>query len=88
MFLVGLPGDGWSVGSTPILNYDWNAEQWTIPLNLTVSKTVQIGSTPWKLAAEINYYVEKPDTFGAEWMIGFNITPVVANFVEGWIRGN
>jgi hypothetical protein len=87
MFLVGLPGDGWSVGTTPILNYDWQSDQWSIPLNLTVSKTVKIGSTPWKLAAEINYYVEKPDSFGSEWMIGINITPVVKNFVEGWIRG-
>jgi hypothetical protein len=88
LFLVSLPGGGWSVGTTPILNYDWNSNQWTIPLNLTVSKTVQIGNTPWKLAAEINYYVEKPDAFGAKWMIGFNVTPVVKNFVDSWIRGN
>lgn len=87
MFFVVLPGGGWSVGSTPILNYDWPSDQWTIPLNLTVSKTVKIGNTPWKLAAEINYYVEKSDAFGPEWMIGINITPVVNNFVEGWIRG-
>jgi hypothetical protein len=87
-FLVWLPGGGWSIGSTPIMDYNWNSNQWTIPINLTVGKTVKIGNTPWKLAVEINYYVEKPDTFGSEWMIGFNITPVVENFVEGWIRGN
>lgn len=87
MFLVGLPGGGWTVGTTPILNYDWQSDQWTIPLNLTVSKTVMIGNTPWKLAAEINHYVEKPDTFGSEWMVGFNVTPVVENFVETWVRG-
>lgn len=88
LFLTGLPGDGWSIGSTPIINYDWNSDQWTVPLNLTVGKTVMFGKTPVKLQAEINYYVEKPDSFGSEWMIGFNITPVVKNFVEGWIRGN
>jgi hypothetical protein len=87
-FLVWLPGGGWSIGSTPIMDYNWNSNQWTIPINLTVGKTVKIGNTPVKLAAEINYYVEKPDSFGSEWMIGFNITPVVENFVEGWIRGN
>ena len=26
--------------------------------------------------------------FGPEWMIGFNFTPVVDNFVDRWIRGN
>jgi hypothetical protein len=87
IFLIGLPGGGWSVGTTPILNYDWNSEQWTIPLNLTISKTVVMGNTPWKLAAEINHYVEKSDTFGSEWMVGFSFTPVVENFVETWVRG-
>jgi len=43
---------------------------------------------PVKIAAEINYYIERPDNFGSEWMIGFNVTPVVENFVERWIRGN
>ncbi len=28
---------------------------------------------------EINYFVEKPDLFAAEWMFAFNITPVVQN---------
>jgi hypothetical protein len=86
--LTWLPGGGWSIGTNPIMNYDWNSNQWTIPINLTVGKTVKFGNTPVKLQAEINYYVEKPDTFGSEWMIGFNITPVVNNFVQSWIRGN
>jgi hypothetical protein len=85
-FLVTLPGGGWSVGSAPIMNYDWQAEQWTIPVNLTVSKTVQIGKTPVKLSVEANYYVESSETFGQDWFVGFNISPVVENFVEGWFR--
>ncbi len=38
-----------------------------------------LANRPWKLQAEINYYVKKPDLFGAEWMIAFNISPVVKN---------
>jgi len=87
-FLIFLPGDGWSVGTTPIMNYDWQASQWNIPLNLTISKTLQVGKTPVKLTFEANYFVETSDTFGQDWFIGFNISPVVTNFVEGWIRGN
>ena len=82
-----LPGGGWSVGSVPIMNYDWKNEDWTIPLNLAVSKTTHIGSTPLKIELELNYYIEQPDAFGPEWMIGLNITPVVPNVIEGWIRG-
>ena len=87
-FLVFFPGDGWNVGTTPIMSYDWKSDEWTIPLNLTVSKTFKFGRMPVKIAAEINYYIERPDNFGSEWMIGFNVTPVVENFVERWIRGN
>jgi hypothetical protein len=87
-FLKFLPGGGWSVGSLPIMTYDWEGEEWTVPLNLDISKTVKWGATPVKLELELNYYVEQPDAFGPEWMIGVNITPVVRNFINSWIRGN
>ena len=86
-FLTFLPGGGWNVGSTPIMNYDWKARQWTVPLNVTVGKTVKFGNTPVKLQVEFNYYVERPDAFGPRWMIGLNVTPVVPNFIENWIKG-
>jgi len=82
-FATFLPGGGWNVGSAPIMSYDWNYEQWTVPLQLNVGKTVMLGGRPWKLSFEINYYVEQADTFGPEWMIGFNVAPVVKNGLAG-----
>ena len=32
-----------------------------------------------RLEVEVNYYIERPDAFGPEWMIGFSIAPVVEN---------
>jgi len=87
LFLVSLPGGGWSVGTKPIINYDWKAEEWTVPLNLSISKTFMVGKMPLKLALDMNYYVDQPDLFGPEWMIGFEITPVVPNIFERWIKG-
>jgi len=87
-FVKYLPGGGWAVGSLPIMAYDWVNGEWTIPVNLTVSKTLAWGKTPIKLELEMNYYVEQPDAFGPEWMVGLNITPVVPNFINNWIRGN
>ncbi len=69
------------------MNYDWTSYEWTIPLNLTASKTVLFGKIPIKFELEANYYIEQPDLFGPEWMIGFNITPVVHNIIEKWIKG-
>lgn len=87
LFGVYLPGGGWSMGTTPILSYDWETEEWTVPINATISKTTIIAGRPWKFGIEINYYPEQPDAFGPEWMVGFEITPVVANKVVEWFKG-
>ncbi|WNC73601.1 hypothetical protein RGQ13_06300 [Thalassotalea psychrophila] len=85
-FYVKLPGGGWNYGTSPTLSYDHKAEEWTIPLNFSFGKTVMFGTRPWKLGMEINYYVEKPDDFGPEWMISFNVSPVVENVMANWFR--
>jgi hypothetical protein len=81
---VYLPGGGWNLGTGPAITYDWEAEQWTVPLQFNFGKTVVWDGRPWKLSAEVNYYVEKPDAFGPEWMVSFNITPVVKNRLASW----
>ena len=78
-FYTYLPGGGWSVGSGPTITYDWESEQWTVPLQVNTGKTVVWNGRPWKLSLEVNYYVEKADTFGPEWMVSLNIAPVVKN---------
>lgn len=87
LFAVHTAGDGWTYGTEPIMNYNWVTSEWTVPANLYVSKTVIISKTPWKFELDLNYYVDQPDAFGPEWMIGFNFTPVIPNFVENWIKG-
>jgi hypothetical protein len=84
LFYTHLPGNGWSVGSSPTISYDWTAEQWTVPLNLTVGKTVVMKGRPWKFSVELNYYVEKPDAFAPEWMVSLNVAPVVKNGLASW----
>jgi hypothetical protein len=78
-FATFLPGGGWNVGTAPIMSYDHENSQWTLPLNLSVGKTVIWNGRPWKLGAEINYFVDQPDVFGPQWMFGINIAPVVEN---------
>jgi hypothetical protein len=86
LFGTILPGGGWSYGTNPILTYDWETDQATIPLNFNFGKTIIRGSTPWKLSMEFNYYIEQADVFGPEWMIGFNISPVVKNGLVDWFK--
>jgi hypothetical protein len=78
-----LPGGGWNVGTAPIMSYDHENNQWTLPINLSFGNTVIWRGRPWKLGAEINYFVDQPDAFGPEWMFGINIAPVVENVFAG-----
>ncbi len=80
-------GDGWVAGTQPIIQYDWIQEQWNVPLNLLIGKTVALGKMPLRVELELDYYVERPDAFAPKWLIGLNITPVVPNFINNWIRG-
>ena len=79
VFYTHLPGGGWNVGTGPNFTYDWKNEQWTVPLQINIGKTVVWNGRPWKLSAELNYYVENSDAFGPEWMLSFNVAPVVKN---------
>lgn len=86
LFGTWLPGGGWSIGTSPILSYDHESEQSTIPVNLSVGKTLIFNGRPWKLGVEFNYYTEKADSFGPDWMMGFTIGPVVENALASWFK--
>ncbi|MGV6825631.1 MAG: hypothetical protein ACWA5Q_01530 [bacterium] len=86
LFGTYLPEGGWNVGTAPIMTYDHITEQWTVPINFQFGRTIIAGGRPWKLGMEFNYYVEQPDAFGPEWMIGINITPVVENVMADWFK--
>jgi len=86
VFGIYLPGGGWNVGTTPIIAYDHEIEEWSIPLNVTVGKTVILNGRPWKFAMEINYFLAQPDAFGPEWFFGLNVAPVVENVFASWLK--
>jgi hypothetical protein len=86
LFGTYLPGGGWSVGTAPIMSFDHETDDWTLPINVQVGKTEIFNSRPWKLSIEINYFIEQPDPFGPEWFVGFNVAPVVKNVMADWFK--
>ncbi len=86
VFYFRFAAEGVTYGTSPIMTFDHEEDEWTIPLNITVTKTKAFGSRPWKLGVEINYYVEQPDAFGPEWMISFSAAPVVKNALAEWFK--
>ena len=41
-------------------SYDWENEQWTVPMNLSVSQLVKMGKLPVSLQLGGRYYADKP----------------------------
>ena len=52
--------------------YDWEDEQWTVPVNLMVQQLVKIGKQPVALTVGGRYYAEKPDG-GPDWGLRFAV---------------
>ena len=53
--------------------YDWVADQWTVPFNLTVSQILKIGKQPISIQFGGRYYAEAP-TGGPDWGLRLNFT--------------
>jgi hypothetical protein len=84
LFCIFIPGGGWNYGSMPIMTYNHESEEWTVPLHVTAGKTFIINGRPWKISLDLNYYVERPDAIAPEWMVGINVAPVVENIFARW----
>ncbi len=51
--------------------YDWEREIWTVPLNLTAARLVDIGGQPVSLQAGLRYWAESPE--GGPQDLGFRL---------------
>ena len=65
---------GASGGITYALNtestYNWVSEEWSVPINVSVSKLTNFGSQPVQLQAGLRYWAESPDNTGPEGLGG------------------
>ena len=62
-----------TVGLVSEAKFNWQARQWTVPLNLTVSQLVKLGKLPLKLTLGGRLYPERP-AGGPDWGLRFGVT--------------
>lgn len=72
-FLAKGLGQGRTVSVALESTYDWEGEQWTVPINLGYSKVSRIGKQLVSYQGGVRYYIEAPDS-GAEWGLRFTFT--------------
>lgn len=58
--------------------YDWENEQWTVPLNLQLSQLFKIGKQPMQAFVGGRYYAEGPDG-SPDWGVRFGLTFMFPN---------
>jgi hypothetical protein len=72
-FLARSLGKGRTVNVALESTYDWEAEQWTVPLNVGYSKVSRIGKQLVSYQGGLRYYVEASDN-APEWGVRFTLT--------------
>lgn len=75
-FVAYTTHSAWTYSLQSETTYNWEAEQWSVPVNFAVAKLVRFGKLPVSLQAGVGYWVESPDT-GPE---GFRFR-LQANFI-------
>lgn len=59
--------DAWTVTLNTESTYDWNGEQWSVPVNGIVAKLMDVGGQKISLGAGIRYWMDGPDAGPDGW---------------------
>ena len=55
--------------------YDWNAQQWSVPINGSVSQLFKMGNQPMQLSFGLRYWAHSPDSGPEGW--GFRVAYIL-----------
>jgi hypothetical protein len=47
--------------------YDWQNDQWSVPINLTVAQLLKIGDLPLQVSAGVRYWADAPENGPEDW---------------------
>jgi hypothetical protein len=56
--------DSWTFTLNTESTYDWETEEWSVPVNAVVSKLLRFGKQPVQLFAGARYWVDSPEDVG------------------------
>lgn len=73
-FVSYVTSSAWTFSVNSESDYDWKDNQWSVPINLTVSKVVNIGGNKISIGGGPRYWAESPDGGPHDWGARFYIT--------------
>jgi hypothetical protein len=72
-FVAYTTPDAWTYALVGETSYDWNAEEWTAPVNAQVSKLAHFGKQPVSFQFGYRHYFDTPSG-GPDWGLRFSVT--------------
>ena len=78
-FLAYTTPTAWTYAVNTESTYDWNAKQWSVPLNLNISKVTKIDSQLISVGGGVRYWVDGPDSGAHGWGFRFVVTLLFPN---------
>jgi hypothetical protein len=73
-FLAYTTKDAWTFGLNTESTYDWNAKEWSVPINASVAKLVRFGKLPVSLGLNARYWADSPNSAPHGWGARFVMT--------------
>ena len=74
----------WQIGTNPIITFNDKADsdnKWTVPIGITIGKTIRVGNVPVKIQVGLDYSVVHQRDFGEIWKAKLLLTPVIPSLV-------
>ncbi|WP_050577424.1 hypothetical protein [Sinorhizobium arboris] len=66
-FLSYTTPDAWTFAVNTESTYDWESDEWSVPINFQVSKLVKVGEQPVSITAGARYWAAAPDNGPQGW---------------------
>jgi len=66
-FVSYTTSNAWTFSLNTETSYDWEADQWAVPINFSVGKVTKLGNQLVSLGAGVRYWVDGPDSGPHGW---------------------
>jgi hypothetical protein len=66
--------DAWTFSLATESSYNWNTEDWSVPVVGQVSKLVKIGNQPLSIGAGVKYWANSANGGAEDWAFRFSVT--------------
>lgn len=73
-FLAHTTEDAWTFTVNAETSYDWEHEQWTVPVNFMVSKALRVGNQPISIGGGVRYWADSPSGGPHGWGLRLVVT--------------